>query len=196
MNHASQVWPFAHTMQPGDRVILPSKLQPVIYIGKISSAYHYESGAPNPFFHWRGVEWLPNPVPRSHFSQDLLYSFGAFLTICRITRNNAETRLAQMETSGWQPETQRQVIASSTSAAVTEEASDEQVDTNLENLGHSQIVRLIEARFKGHNLTRLVKSILEAQGYTCWQSPEGACTHRYIKPTYLCDFNDTLRQIY
>ena len=89
VNHASQIWPFAHDMQVGDRIILPSKLQPVIYIGKITSGYHHQADAANPFYHWRGVEWLPDAAPRSHFSQDLLYSFGAFLTVCRITRNNA-----------------------------------------------------------------------------------------------------------
>lgn len=54
------------------------------------------------------------------------------------------------------------------------DASDEDVDTDIEALGHSQIIKLIEAKFKGHNLTRLVSAILTAQGYTCWQSPEGA----------------------
>ncbi len=94
INYASQIWPFAHDMQEGDRVILPSKLQPVIYIGQITSKCYHQLGAENPFYHWRSVEWLPDAVPRSHFSQDLLYSFGAFLTVCRITRNNAEARLA------------------------------------------------------------------------------------------------------
>lgn len=174
MNHASQIWPFAHTMQIGDRVILPSKTQPVIYIGKITSNYHHQADGSNPFFHWRSVDWLPEAVPRSHFSQDLLYSFGAFLTICRITRNNAETRLNQMEASGWKAETKKQIVNASSEKVSDDEAADEQVDSDLEELGHTQIIKLIEAKFKGHQLTRLVKAILEAQGYTCWQSPEGS----------------------
>ncbi|OZG69964.1 restriction endonuclease [Hahella sp. CCB-MM4] len=170
-NHASQIWPFVHAMQLGDTVILPSKLQPVIYVGKITSDYHHQPDEVNPFFHWRSVEWQPNPVPRTNFSQDLLYSFGAFLTICRITRNNAEARIALMEANGWTSETRKQVIAQPSEA---DDANDELAESNLEDLGHSQIIKLIEAKFKGHNLTRLVKAILEAQGYTCWQSPEGA----------------------
>lgn len=173
VNHASQIWPFAHDMQVGDRIILPSKLQPVIYIGKITSGYHHQADAANPFYHWRSVEWLPDAVPRSHFSQDLLYSFGAFLTVCRITRNNAEMRLAQMETNGWKAESVKDLIAH-TNEANELDATDEQVDTDLEELGRSQIVKLIERKFKGHQLTRLVTAILQAQGYTCWQSPEGA----------------------
>lgn len=160
-------------MQVGDRVILPSKLQPVIYIGKIASNYHHQANAENPFFHWRSIEWLPEAIPRSHFSQDLLYSFGAFLTICRITRNNAEARLAQMEVNNWKSESIKDLAITSRSIGELD-ATDEQVDTDLEELGRSQIVKLIERKFKGHQLTRLVKAILEAQGYTCWQSPEGA----------------------
>lgn len=174
MNHASQIWPFANTMQIGDRVILPSKIQPVIYIGKITSNYKFDSKADNPFYHSRSIKWLAEPVPRSHFSQDLLYSFGAFMTVCRITRHDAEARLNQMEANSWQPETKKQIITSSNLNSNDEAIAEELVDSDLEELGHNQIVKLIEAKFKGHQLTLLVKSILEAQGYTCWQSPEGS----------------------
>lgn len=173
-NHVSQIWPFAHAIKQGDRVILPSKTQPVIYVGKITSDYHFDDKADDPFFHWRSVEWQADGVPRSHFSQDLLYSFGAFMTICRIQRNNAEYRLTAMEANGWQAETQKQIVGQQKKQVVSTDASDEDVDTDLEALGHSQIIKLIEAKFKGHNLTRLVSAILTAQGYTCWQSPEGA----------------------
>lgn len=174
VNHASQVWPFAHAMKKGDRVVLPSKIQPVIYVGKITSDYHNEPKGNDPFYHWRSVEWLPDAVPRSHFSQDILYSFGAFMTICRIQRNNAESRINAMEANQWKAETQKQIIKQTSQSSIDEDASDEHVDTDLEELGHSQIIKLIEAKFKGHNLTRLVSAILTAQGYTCWQSPEGA----------------------
>jgi len=173
-NHASQIWPFAHVMEKGDRVILPSKSQPVIYVGTITSDYKFDASAENPFYHWRSMDWLANPVPRTNFSQDLLYSFGAFMTICRITRNNAEERILNMESNGWQPETRQQIIRQTTDSADVADASDQDAETDLEELGHTQIVKLIEAKFKGHNLTRLVKAILEAQGFQCWQSPEGA----------------------
>lgn len=169
-NWAGQLWPFAHEMQPGDLVVLPLKSQPVIYVGEITSAYHFEKDGPDPYYHWRSVKWVGEAIPRSHFSQDLLYSFGAFLTICRIQRNNAEARIAAMRANKWAPE-------SGLAVAKMSEASDEaQADEarDLEQLGRDQIARLIEARFKGHNLTRLVDAILRAQGYTTWVSPEGA----------------------
>lgn len=174
INHASQIWPFAHSMNIGDKIILPSKTQPVIYIGKVKSDYHYDKNASNPFFHYREVEWLAEPIARTHFSQDLLYSFGAFMTVCRITRNNAEDRLAQMESNNWKPETTNQIVSKSDSLIATDNDTNEAFESDLEALGQNQIVKLIEAKFKGHQLTRLVKAILEAQGYTCWQSPEGA----------------------
>jgi restriction system protein len=90
------------------------------------------------------------------------------MTICRIERNNAEARLKSMRARGWQPETGGLVTAEPT------EASDEAAAPDLEELALDQIAKLIEMRFKGHNLTRLVEGILQAQGYTTYRSPEGA----------------------
>lgn len=171
MNWVSQVWPFAHEIKKGDLVVLPLKTQPVVYIGEVMSDYHAEAKGPDPFFHWRSVKWVGEAVPRTHFGQDLRYSFGAFLTICRIKRNNAEQRITAMRASGWKPET----LSSATGAGLP--ASDDELAvsaTNLEDLAHDQIAALISARFKGHQLTRLVEGILKAQGYTTYRSPEGA----------------------
>ncbi len=72
-------------------------------------------------------------------------------TICRILHNNSEEGIETMRANGWKPET----IAAATSAATI--SSEEIVEeTNLEELAHDQIAQLISARFKGHNLTRLV----------------------------------------
>lgn len=168
LNHTSQIWPFAHEMKKGDLVVLPLKSQPAIQIGEITGDYHFESQGPNPYFHWRPVKWIAEAVPRTHFSQDLLYTFGAFLTICRVERNDAERRIATMRANGWKPETIASV--SKTAAPLTDEAE----DTDLEILGRDQIAQLIAAKFKGHDLTRLVEAILKAQGYTTYRSPEGA----------------------
>ena len=42
--------------------------------------------------HTRPVQWLQTDIPRTTFEQDLLYSFGAFMTVCKISRNDAESR--------------------------------------------------------------------------------------------------------
>jgi len=168
-NWVSQIWPFAHGMKKGDLVVMPLKSQPAIQIGEITGDYHFESAGPDPYFHWRPVKWIGEAVPRANFGKDLLFTFGAFMTICRIQRNNAEQRIAAMRANAWKPET----IAAATQAAApaTDEAAG---DTNLEELAHDQIAQLIAARFKGHGLTRLVEAILKAQGYTTYRSPEGA----------------------
>jgi restriction system protein len=168
-NWVSQVWPFTHEIKKGDLVVLPLKTQPAIYIGEVTGDYHAEPDGPNPFYHWRPVKWIAEGVPRSHFGKDLLFTFGAFLTICRVQRNNAEQRIAAMRANGWKPETL--AAATKTTVPVTDEAAE---DTDLEELARDQIAQLIASRFKGHGLTRLVEAILKAQGYTTYRSPEGA----------------------
>ncbi|HAL70455.1 MAG TPA: restriction endonuclease [Verrucomicrobiales bacterium] len=176
LNHASQVWPFAHTMQKGDWVVLPLKTQQSIYIGEITSNYHFEPEGPNPFYHWRSVKWIGEATPRQRFGQDLLHSFGAFLTICRIQRNNAEARVKSMKGSGWGDDPGKKgllVKAKTESAEIDdEELADDLID--LEQQGLDRIATIIQAKFAGHGLTRLVEGILKAQGYTTYLSPEGA----------------------
>lgn len=84
MNWASQVWPFGNEMEIGEVVVLPSKINSVIHFGRITSKYEFDKDAPNPFYHKRMVDWFALNIPRACFDQDILYSFGAFMTICRI----------------------------------------------------------------------------------------------------------------
>jgi restriction system protein len=156
-------------MKKGDLVVMPLKSQPSVAIGEITGDYHFDGKGPDPFFHWRPVKWLVEAVPRANFGQDLLFSFGALMTICRIQRNSAESRLASMRNNGWKAEDLSSIT--SNPQAQNEEGSQ---STDLEELGRDQIAKLISAKFKGHNLTRLVEAILKAQGYTTYRSPEGA----------------------
>ena len=171
-NWVSQIWPFVTEMQKGDLVILPLKTQRAIQVGEITGDYHFEPDGPSPFYHWRPVKWIAEAVPRGNFGKDLLNSFGAFMTICRIRRNNAEQRLEAMRRQDWRAET----IKGVTTAPGTNrpESGEEDTDIDIEEVGRDQIARLIMARFKGHGLTRVVQAILEAQGYVTYRSPEGA----------------------
>jgi restriction system protein len=162
-NWVSQVWPFAHEIAKSDLVVLPLKTQRAIQIGEVIGDYRFEPEGPNPFFHWRPVKWIGEAVPRAHFGKDLLNTFGAFMTICRVQRNNAQARLTAMRATGWKPESV---------AAVTKPPETE--DTDLEEAARDQIAQLINARFKGHGFTRLVEGILKAQGYITYRSAEGA----------------------
>jgi restriction system protein len=58
--------------------------------------YQFDATGTSPYFHCGKVKWIGKSIPRSHFSKDLLFSFDAFLTICRVQRNNAEVRIAPM----------------------------------------------------------------------------------------------------
>jgi restriction system protein len=173
-NWESQIWPFVHEMKKGDLVLLPLKSQPAIQIGEIATEdYHFEPSGPNPFYHWRPVKWIGEAIPRANFGQDILNSAGAFLTICRIRRNNAEDRISKMRVNKWQPESVAAVVAPK-AGGVASEIEDLSGNADLEVQGRDQIARLISARFKKHNLTRLVEALLRAQGYTTYRSPEGA----------------------
>lgn len=171
-NWVSQIRPFVFEMAESDLVVLPLKSQRAIQIGQITGDYKFNSDGPNPFYHWRSVNWIAEAVPRDHFGQDLLHTFGAFMTVCRVQRNNAEQRLSTMRSTGWKPETIQ--AAAKLPASELTGSSDESADLDLQEAARDQIVQLINARFKGHNLTRLVEGILRAQGYTTYRSPEGA----------------------
>jgi len=177
VNWSSQVWPFVKEMAIGDWVVMPSKLQSGLYFGELTSDYRFESAGPNPYYHWRSINWFSGLIPCTVFPQDLLYSFGAFMTICRIQRNDAEARVKAMATRGWKAESVKD-SAPRTPAGLqgttgSEEA--EAANVNLEELAADRIERLIEARFKGHDLALLVvEAILQAEGYTTYRSPEGA----------------------
>lgn len=168
INYGSQVWPFAHDIQVGDWVILPLKQERAIQIGQITGDYQYQPEGPNPFYHYREVKWIGEAVPRSNFGKDLLNTFGAFMTICRVQRNNAEARLKAMHASGWAPESGSNVIL-----PISAGGDEEAVQIDIEDRARDEIIRLILSRFKGYDLARLVEGILRAQGYTTYRPPTG-----------------------
>ena len=92
-NFARQLWAFASAMQEGDLVVLPRKLTSQIAIGRVTGPYRYAE-VHTALRHTRPVEWVRPDVPRATFEQDLLYSFGAFMTVCNISRNDAGWRVA------------------------------------------------------------------------------------------------------
>jgi restriction system protein len=166
-------------MAKGDWVVMPSKLQSGLYFGELTNDYHFEAAGTNPYYHWRSVNWFSGLIPRTVFPQDLLYSFGAFMTICRIQRNDAEARVKAMAARNWQTEAVAacapRIPGGVQSSAGRDDAA-ETAEANLKELAADQVERLIEARFKGHGLTELVEAILKAEGYSTYRSPEGAPT--------------------
>lgn len=182
INHASQLWPFRAEMKSGDWVVIPSKQKAVVQVAEIAGPYTFNPNGPDPYYHYRAVRWVAKDVPRSRFAQDLLYSFGAFMTICEIRRNDAEKRVRAMAANGWKSEAGTASAVKKVAPRgpgvdpVVERAEDEveETEVNLEELARDGIAKLILSKFKGHGLSRLVDAILKAQGYTTYLSPPGA----------------------
>lgn len=164
LNQASQLWAFVGRIRHGDLIALPLKTRSAVAIGKVTGDYTCRPDLPDGAHHTRSVEWLREDIPRSALGQDLLYSLGAFMTVCQIKRNDAENRITAILKTGKDPG----IVEPS--PEVEDEA---EVPTNLEEYAQDQIRDYIGRKFKGHSLARLVAALLEAQAYETYMSPEG-----------------------
>lgn len=173
-NFGAQVNQFINVAQTGDLVVTPFKTTSTVSIGRLFGPY---TAGPNgePL---RPVEWLKTDLPRDSFKQDLLYSFGAFMTVCEISRNDALRRVQAVLQTGRDPgdgalaTMTKSPVAQAMNQEETTEAADQPI--NLEQLARDQIERRIASVFSGHDFTRLVAAILAAQGYQTRVSPPGA----------------------
>lgn len=164
-NWAFQIWFFSNTMEKGDWVVLPSKVSRTLHFGEITSGYDYDASLGSPYYHYRSVNWFAKDIPRDRFDQDILYSFGAFLTVCQISRNNAEERIKSMYTNGWNKKTP--------SISTLPDSGDLGTNIDLEEHIMDQISNRIIQRFKGPRMEQLIAEILKAKGFTVYSSPEG-----------------------
>lgn len=151
--------------------MLPSKYKPAIHIAEVTGDYKHDPSGDDPFFHYHDVKWLETDIPRTNFDQDLLYSFGALMTICEISRNDAEQRVRSMAKAGWKSAPTSKPVTTTETISEQDEPVAEEFD--LEETGRDKITRHITAKFKGHGMARLVDGILKAQGYTTHMSPPG-----------------------
>lgn len=167
VNNSGQIWAFSKRIQPGDWVALPSKHKPAIHIGEVKSDYTFVPNADDPYYHYRDVEWFAVDIPRSNFDQDILYSLGAFMSVCQISRNDAEKRVRAMAENGWKSQ-------HVTLEPIGDDADEsEQSFIDLPTIARDQIAKHIIYKFQGHGLARLVDAVLRAQGYETHLSPEG-----------------------
>lgn len=166
-NWASQIYPIAFRMEIGDWVVLPSKRTSTIHIGKITGEYCFAEENGNPYYHYRDVDWFARDIPRNNFDQDILYSFGAFMTVCKITRNDAEKRIKLMAGNDWKTIT--------TAVTTFDDADDAAPDsqTNLEEAVYDSIAKYIIHKFQGHKMEELIEEILKAKGFTVYHSKPG-----------------------
>lgn len=177
INWASQIAPFVFDVAPGDWVVLPHKHKPALSFGEVTKGYAFNPQADETYRHSIQVKWLHTDVPRSAFDQDLLYSFGAFMTVCRMARNDAEARVRAMAAKGWKAQAMPTLgsIKSGQNANNLPEPAEPMLEDHfdVERTSRDQIVRLVLARFKGHGMAELVGAVLRAQGFSTHISPPG-----------------------
>jgi len=178
-NYVGQLWSLLHRMQIGELVVLPLKSTGTIAVGRISGEYAYREDLGGDLRHVRSVTWERTDIPRDAFDQDLLFSFGAFLTFARVRRDDAEARvlialgapedLSASSPAPLAPGTPGEQMVPLGEAADVEDAPD------VVALGLEQVRQLVTQRFAGHDLSALVAEVLTAQGFTgVHVSPPGA----------------------
>ena len=172
-NYASQLTSFVLRMREGDIVALPLTTRSgMVALGRVTGSYTYRK-VDGFNRHTRSVDWIRPDVPRSDFQQDLLYSLGAFMSICRIRRNEAARRFTVVLTGKRDPGgvTPKEDLLRSNGDE--ESAGDESALPDIAKIAREQILDHIRARFTGHDLARLVDAVLRAEGYTTRLSPPG-----------------------
>jgi len=165
-NQVAQVFAFRSRIAKGDLVALPLKNSPSIAFGRIKGEYKFTPDAHGFVKHQRSVEWIKE-IPRSLMDQDLLFSFGAFLTVFQVRRNDAEVRV-QALLSGVRPP-----MPESPKNIVSEEDEELVENFDIEQFSRDQIRKVIEQKYSGHALAILVGEILKAEGFTVLVSPAG-----------------------
>lgn len=160
---AGQMWTFARMMEKGDWVVVPFKTNRTINIAEIVGDYRH---TPDAHSHVRDIRWIKQDIPRSDFDQDILNSFGGLRTVYRVSRNDAERRIRTLVADGVAPRSMPDTAGDDDTATASN-------DINIETTAADEIERLIIKNFPLHAMERLVRALLEAQGYTVYQSPPG-----------------------
>ena len=170
-NTAGQFWAFLVGMKPGDLVVTPLKHQAAIAVGEVTGPPVYMPDMPDMYRVARPINWMNTAVPRAAFDQDVLYSMGAQLTVCRVKAEGAEARLRAMSAAGWKNAGPAKLkIAPSIEA---EEAEESETYRDLAEAARDQLTAEILRIYKGHKMQRLVEGILQAQGFSTFVPPDG-----------------------
>ncbi len=183
-NFTAQLWALCGRMAVGDTVVMPLKASPHIAIGKVTSDYHYLTAEADPARrHVRAIDWRRVDLPRSAVKQDLLYSLGAFSTICGISRNDAVHRLDDLMLTGADPGARTVPREGSTASRATAkemilDGDDDALEPttvgiDIGRFAADQIASRVIELFSGHRLTDLVAAVLEVGGFVCDVAPPG-----------------------
>ena len=175
-NVAAQLNSFANRMEINDLVVMPLKTRAQIAIGRVMGNYAYRK-EPDELRHVRPVKWLRMDIPRTAFGQDLLLSFGALQTVCRIKRNGAERRIQAVLDGKPDPGMGDEGDDAAAVAAVAngDESAEEAAATRTDvaRVARDQVLAHVATHFTGHGLARLVDAVLRVDGYVTEVSDPG-----------------------
>jgi len=177
-NYRNQLWALTNRIEVGDLVVLPLKTTSQLAIGRVTGPYEFRADAPLGSRHCRPVEWTRSDLPRTAVQQDLLFSLGAFMTICQLSRNDAAARIKALAETGKDPGSSVDLLSDGSSplgagqVSVNDDASSTTA-VDLEQYAKDRLSTVIAERFAGHKMAHLVGAVLEAQGFVCDVAPEG-----------------------
>lgn len=166
-NFANQMWALCGRIQVGDLIVMPMKTTRQIAIGRCTSGYRYDENAEPNQRHQIGVRWERTDVPRTEIKQDLLYILGAFLTVCRVSRNDAAYRLEQVLLTGKDPGSRDASGTQTQSASVDVDGPEETTEVDIEDAARNSIRAWLLENVKGQALEELTVAILTAHGFVC-----------------------------
>jgi restriction system protein len=162
-NYVAQLWSLRERMHEGELVVLTLKTSGTLAVGRVDGPYEYRDDLGDDFKHTRRVKWLASEVAKDNFDQDLLFSFGAFLTIGRVHRDKAEQRILKAIGHAQAGEDMPE-----------DDAPEAEASIDPAQLAREQIRDRISQTIAGHDLADLVGAIFEAQGFSVSVSPPGA----------------------
>ena len=165
-NWTGQVWRFSHDIPKGATIVLPSKMQSTIHVGRVTGSYYYSDDTK--MLHCLPVDWQAE-IPRSAFDKDLLYSFGTLLTVASVKREDAAQRIWDTVAGKSSTSIKRPVEKS-----VEDDPEAEESEIDLEQQAEDDIVRHMNRTLDGHNFADLITALLEVQGYVSQSSSPGA----------------------
>ena len=167
-NYSRQVRSFVEEIQPGDLAVMPRKGTGLIAVGVFDGGYLYRSDQ-GEFAHGRRVRWLDTEVSRDLLGDDLKSSLSANSTVFRPRAPQAEERLRALADSRGS----RVDSPPTGCAAQVAVPPEDDLPLNIEEYTLDQIRAFVERNFHGHELSRLVAAVLEAEGFRVEVSPPG-----------------------
>jgi len=178
-NYTGQLWALKGRIGAGDVIALPMKTSSEIAIGRVASGYEYLADEPDPDKrHIVRVNWQVSDLPRSAIKQDLLYTLGSALTVFAPSRGHALERLEALIRTrtdpGQLPFKDLGPLTPWQKAELNDDVDEPEVVPNIVEHARDQILTKVSETFKGHDLTRLMEAVLEAEGFICEASIGGA----------------------